>query len=281
MKNVLLGVVCLDIYTHTGQIHPGCGIFHNAYHLQQLGVDPLLITRIGQTRSEIFLEFFRRNRISILPDNIITAGEPATIEIALQESGEAVMANFRPGVWQNFRLTPTEAQILAQAVNVHTVLVGEVIPEFIRIASDSILSKALVSADFLDFGYFSPDHLARLLNCLDIAFIGWKGELADPTIAAIEQMVKAQPALVVVTLGSRGVQIFDSLTAAQYQARFFEVEKIPVRQNTNGCGDAFIAYFLAEYWRSRNLEQAVGQGKIGGAKATQWQFALPDSAYGM
>ena len=85
--------------------------------------------------------------------------------------------------------------------------------------------------------------------------------------------------MVVLTLGDRGIQVFDSLTTGQLQSHFFAVDKIEVQENTNGCGDAFIAYFLAKYWRSRNLEQAITHGKIGGMEATRWKFALPDWAY--
>jgi sugar/nucleoside kinase (ribokinase family) len=55
---------------------------------------------------------------------------------------------------------------------------------------------------------------------------------------------------------------------------------VPVAGSTNGCGDAFISYFLAEYWRSYNLARALAQGKEGGALATRWRYALPDGAYG-
>lgn len=275
MSRVLLGVVCLDIYTRTGDIRPGCGILHNAYHLQQLGSQPLLITRIGPAHSSVFFDFFRRNRIAILPDCLAPAGRSASIQIEVQPSGEAVMSNFDQGVWADFRLTPAEETALANAKNIHLVLARGVAPEFVRLAAAGQLAGAHVSADFLSFRDFSVESFAGLLEHIHLAFIGWKGELADPTLAEIAAVARRLNRVVVVTLGERGVQVFNGPTA-----EFFPVRPVAVTGNTNGCGDAFISYFLHDYWRSGNLSQAVAHGQLGGAAATAWRYALPDSAYG-
>ena len=89
MRNVLFGVVCVDIYTRSGEVRPGCGILHNAYHLQQLGNHPLLLTRLGHDYAALFQDFFARNQIQVLPDGLIEEGACPSIEVALQDSGEA------------------------------------------------------------------------------------------------------------------------------------------------------------------------------------------------
>ena len=58
------------------------------------------------------------------------------------------------------------------------------------------------------------------------------------------------------------------------------VEPVPVTGTTVGCGDAFIAYLLAEWWASGDLRAAAEHGKIGGALPTTWVRPLPDDAYG-
>ncbi len=279
IQNVLLGLVCLDIYTSSGLLRPGCGILHNAFHLQQLGMDPILITRIGDQDARPFRDFLARNGIAFLPDLIMAPGSSASIQIALQASGEALITNFSPGVGDTFRLQPAEEALISQADNLHLVLVGNVVTELLRLSTSEKLDKPLVSADFLAFQDFTVERFAELLPYLDIAFIGWKGELTDATIQSIRAITSAQRALVVITLGERGIQVFDTLTAPTFSERFFPVEKVAVIGNTNGCGDAFIAYFLAAYWQNQNLEEAIAQGKTGGARATAWNFALPASAY--
>ena len=54
---------------------------------------------------------------------------------------------------------------------------------------------------------------------------------------------------------------------------------VEVAGTTLGCGDAFIAWFLDELWRSGSHDRAVAQGMIGGALATAWDRPLPDDAY--
>ena len=279
MQNVLLGLVCLDIYTSSGLLRPGCGILHNAFHLQQLRAEPLLITRIGDQDARPFLDFLVRNRIAFLPNLIMAPGASASIQIALQASGEALITNFSPGVGATFQLQPAEEALITRADNLHLVLVGNVAGELQRLGASGKLAKPLVSADFLAFQDFTVERFAKVLPYIDIAFIGWKGELTDATIQSIRAITITQRALVVITLGERGIQVFDALTTCTFSERFFPVEKVTVLGNTNGCGDAFIAYFLAAYWKNQNLEEAIAQGKIGGAKATAWNFALPDSAY--
>jgi len=274
MNNVLLGVTCLDIYTRTGLVRPGCGILHNAYHLQQLGSNPLLITRIGHNHAATFLNFFHRHHISILADQIQADGLSASIEIDVQPSGEAMMSNFERGVWADFRLTPTEEEILAGAQHLHLVLARGVAPEFLRISRSGLLNNTLVSADFLSFRDFSVESFTELLVHLKVAFIGWKSSLQHPTIAAIGAAAAQLGRLVVITLGERGIQVFNGP-----HAEFYPIEPVAVAANTNGCGDAFIAYFLHEYWQNRRLAPAIAGGKIGGQAATAWRFALPDSAY--
>lgn len=279
MNNLLFGVACVDIYTNSSTRRPGCGILHNAYHLQQLGSRPLLITRVGSIDSGLFRAFFKHNHIAVL-DNLLVGDDPASasIEIAVQPSGEAVISNFVLGVWEDFRLHSIEETHLAQADHLHTVLARGVSPEFLRASRAGLLKNVLVSADFLSFRGFTLESFAELLAWIDVAFIGWKGDPAHPTLAAVQQIAAQQTALVIVTLGERGVQVFDGRTGV-VEGRYFPVEVVPVRHNTNGCGDAFIAYFLHEYWRSCGLEAAVEHGKIGGTLATGWRHALPPDAY--
>lgn len=279
MSNVLFGAVCLDIYNQGEYRRPGCGILHNAYHLQKLGANPLLITRIGEQQAAFFLDFFHTHQIAILPEQITAPGAPASIYIRLEPSGEAQMSHFAPGVWHDFLLTAQEEEKMAQATNLHMVMLHEVAPEFLRLSVAGKLKQTLISADFLALHHFSMAQFVQMLAHVHIAFIGWRGALDDPMLETIRTAAQDQRTLVIITFGAQGIQVFDGLTTSQLQTYFFPVEAVPVLGNTNGCGDAFISYFLAEYWPSHNLEAAISQGKIGGALATAWPFALPATAY--
>jgi sugar/nucleoside kinase (ribokinase family) len=81
----------------------------------------------------------------------------------------------------------------------------------------------------------------------------------------------------IVTFGSRGVLLLDVPAGLD---RLVPVQAVPVTGTTVGCGDAFIAYLLAEWWASGDLGRAVERGKVGGALPTAWFRPLPDAAYG-
>jgi sugar/nucleoside kinase (ribokinase family) len=279
MTPVLLGIVSLDIYTRTNLVRPGGGALHNAFHLRQLGCEPLLLTRLGRNQAEPFFRFFQRHYISTLINQVVEPGESASIQLDIQPSGEALISNFKLGVWENFHLTPFEESILTIATNLHLVLTPPIVPEFIRLSQEGKLKLNCISADFLSFVDFSVESFSQLLPYLDVAFIGWKGKLNHPTLTAIGQVARKHGVLVVITLGERGIQVFDCRSPENSQTLFFEIERVTVQGNTNGCGDAFIAYFLARYWQDCQLEPAIAQGKLGGRLATEWRYALPDSAY--
>jgi sugar/nucleoside kinase (ribokinase family) len=279
MQNLLIGVVCLDRYLNLQLTLPGCGILHNAYHLQQLGHAPMLITRIGADDGEPCLAFLRRHNIRTPAEGITAPGVSATIDIVLDDCGEAQISNFVPGVWRRFRLTADEEATVAASDHLHLVLVGRAVDELARLRQAGALTKSLVSADFLALRDFSPTRFAQTLALVDLAFVGWQGDRTDAGLSAIRQAAQTHGRLVVVTLGARGVLLFDGRPGATELEQFVPVQPVPVTGSTNGCGDAFISYFLAEYWRSRNLLRAVEAGKAGGAAATQWRFALPDAAY--
>lgn len=310
MNNILLGAAGLDIYIQPTAITrpaieienaavlyedcrfqltsftntPGCvvlpgqGILHNAFHLQTLGTQPLLLTRLGDRDARLFDKFFQANQICVLPNLVYAVGRSVSIEVIVEPSGEAHFAHWQAGVWADFRLYPQEEELLSQADHLHLVMVDEVIPEFLRISETGLLAKTRVSADLFDFP-FTLAEFAQLAPHLDMAFIGWKGELHDPAVGAIREVARATRTMLVLTLGARGVQIFDASSEPAPRELFFPVEPVCVTANTNGCGDAFISYFLAAYWQHRDLAHAVEQGKIGGAAATAWRYALPDHAY--
>jgi hypothetical protein len=108
MTPVLLGIVSLDIYTGANLVRPGGGALHNAFHLRQLGCEPLLLTRLGRNQSELFFRFFQRHYISTLINQVVEPGESASIQLDIQPAGEALISNFKLGVWENFHLTAFE-----------------------------------------------------------------------------------------------------------------------------------------------------------------------------
>lgn len=275
MSNVLWGVVCLDHYTSTDELLPGCGILHNVYHLQQLGAAPLLLTRLGSDDAEIVMHFLATHQIAAVTADLLAPGACARIEVAVAATGAARVFGFDPGVWSNYHLKPHEEQTLTTARHLHVVLTAPVIAEFTRLGAQGAFADTLVSADFLALYDFDTISFTETLRYVDVAFVGWQGAIDDPRLQTLAQAAAATRTLTLFTLGERGLLLCEP----GVPPRLERVQAVPITGSTNGCGDAFISYFLAEYWRSRDLGLALEQGKHGGALATTWRYALPDEAY--
>lgn len=275
--SLLLGALSFDIYRPNGPVLPGGGVLNMAWHLRQLDVPFRLITRIGDDRPRLALDFLDRHGIPYVADSIVGIGPSASIDIEIQADRQPWMDNFVEGVWAGFRLTDEEAVILAGASRLHAVLVEGAIREVERLGAGSALAHLEVSADFLGFRHYTVQRFARTMAMVDLGFVGWPG---DPTDAVVRQLAAVTRDLgrrLVVTFGSRGVLVVDGRTGAPDAV--VEVTPVEVRGTTVGCGDAYIAWLLAEYWRSGDLVAAAEHGRIGGALTTAWERPLPDDAY--
>lgn len=276
-EDLLFGAVSLDIYLPDGPILPGGGALNMAWHLRQLDVPFRLLTRIGDDRPRLFLDFLERHAIAHVPGSIVGSGPSASIDIEIQADRQPWMDHFVEGVWAGLRWTDEERAIVADATRLHAVLVEGVIAELERGAAAGALAHLEVSADFLGFRHYTVERFARTMGFVDLGVVGWPGTPEDPTVAALATVVRDLGKRLIVTFGSRGVLVVDGRTEAP--DTFVEVTPVEVRGTTVGCGDAFIAWFLAEYWRSGDLIAAVEHGKIGGALTTRWVRPLPDDAY--
>lgn len=278
---LLLGTISLDHYLASGDVLPGGGVLNMAWHWRKLGRPFRLLTRIGSDDGAPIAAFLDRHGIpSASPEELTGPGRSSSIDIEILADRQPWMDNFVPGVWDDYRLTPRERDVLAGAERLHVVLVEGAIAELERLADAGALRGIAVSADFLGFRHYTVERLARTMAHVDLGFIGWPGDEGDPAVAGMHAVALDMHRLLVVTMGSRAVRVFDGRQGAGTAADLrFPVRPVEVAGTTLGCGDAFIAWFLDELWRSDDIAAAVGRGMMGGALATRWPRPLPDESY--
>jgi sugar/nucleoside kinase (ribokinase family) len=277
-ETLLLGALSLDRYLPAGPVLPGGGALNVGWHWRSLGVPFRLITRIGDREAAMFLDMLDRHGIDHGGTSIVTAGPSASIDIDILPDREIWMDNYVPGVCGDLRFSDDEERLLADARRLHAILVEGVIAELTRLGERGRLGHLEVVADFLGFRHYTLERFADTLRWVDLAIVGWPGEPDDATVAGLRRIVTDLGKRLVVTFGSRGVLVVDG--PAGGIERFIPVTPVDVTGTTVGCGDAFVAYFLVEWWRTRDLVVAVEHGKIGGALPTAWIRPLPDEAYG-
>lgn len=278
---LLLGALSLDIYRPDGPVLPGGGILNMAWHWRELGVSFRLLSRVGDDHPDPFLDVLDRSGVVVDRDALVTPGATATIDVEIQPDRQPHMDHFVEGVWATYALTATERTYLTPGRRLHAVLVDGAVRALDDLADAGALREVDVSADFLGFRHYTLDRLADTLRYVHLGFIGWPGDEGDPVVAGMRDLAHDLGRCLVVTLGSRGVLVFDGRPDVGEGDRRFDVAAIPVAGTTVGCGDAFVAHFLAAWWRTGDLAAAVEAGKVGGAMATRWERPLPDAVYGV
>ena len=279
-----MGTISLDHYLAGseflpgGDVLPGGGVLNMAWHWRRLGRRFRVLTRVGSEDGAPIERFLARHGIeTVSPGDLEAAGRSSTIDIAIQPDRQPWMDNFVPGVWADYRLTRRERDALTRAKRLHVVLVEGAIAELDRLAGDGALASVTVSADFLGFRHYTVDRLAETMGHVDLGFVGWPGDEGDPAVGGMRAVAFDLQRVLVVTLGSRAVRVFDGRSGPTDLR--FPVQAVDVAGTTLGCGDAFIAWYLDELWRSGDHASAVVRGMMGGAAATAWLRPLPDTAY--
>ena len=274
---LLLGTISLDRYLGSPVVLPGGGILNIAWHWRQLGQPFRVVTRVGADDGDSILEFLTGHGIPLVGDAVVAPGASSSIDIAIQPDRQPDMQNFEAGVWDDVRLTAAERAALAAARRVHLVLTEGAIAELGRLGEAGLPAHLTVSADFLGFRHYTLARFADTMRHVDLGFVGWPGDDHAPEVDAMGALAFDLQRLVVVTMGARAIRVFDGRSAPT--ERTFTVTPVEVAGTTLGCGDAFIAWFLDELWRSGDLDRAVERGRQGGALATRWTRPLPDDAY--
>jgi sugar/nucleoside kinase (ribokinase family) len=274
----VFGPIMVDHYVAGGAALAGGGALNVCVHLRRAGLRPNLVSRVGNDADGVLLrEFLTRHDIAHDAAAIVRDGSTSSIDVAIDANEQPVMENFVEGVWHDFVLTPDEQREIAASRHVHAVMVGRVATELDRIGSLGLLRNPVVSADFLSFRRYSLERFAEAMRHIDIAFIGWPGEPDDPIVTAISAVAFDAGRLVILTMGGRPVVVFDG--RERPATHVMPVQSQKVLGTSVGCGDAFIAAFLAGWQALPTLDHAVRAGAAAGAQATTWLGALPDDAY--
>lgn len=276
-ETLLFGPLSVDRYLDEGRILPGGGALNMAYHWAQRGVPFRLLSRIGDDHADLFLSFLERHGIQALP-SLVAPGVSASIDIVMRADRQPWMDNFVEGVWGGFHLTPAEESTVRSAARMHCVLVDAVADEVERLGAAGVLDTVEVSGDFLSFRHYTVERFAETMQWFTMGFIGWPGAADDDVVSGVRKVAFDQGKLVIVTLGADGVLVLDGRPEVS-EERFVPVQRVEVEGTTVGCGDAFIAAFLSEWWTSGDAGASVAAGKAAGAEATKWLRPLPDEAF--
>lgn len=250
-KVAYVGDVGVDDYG--GVLYPGgCGL-NVAYYAKKAGFTIDLISCVGTDEDgQLPLHVAQKNELGIGHVHTIPGKTPRQ-KIHVLTNGERKFVQYFPGVLSNFNLSNSDIDVITQHEVLMTLHYSQIHHLFEQVAH--IPFNGLRVVDFMDGNDFNRDinFVKRYLHQWDIGFFGLSVD-DQLFIEDLIQLSRKMKKLVVITLGAEG-------SLAYWRGNMYEQEsKIVKAVDTTGCGDAYLAGFLVDWLKSRDVHRAMNEG---------------------
>jgi fructoselysine 6-kinase len=271
MKIACVGDCGVDRYVSLGVDRPGGITFNLARHARRCfesGTDVTIVTALGNDADAVLVaDAIDRSGCASCVSRL--EGSTPVQYIEIEPSGEKRFVRYEEGVLRQFRMGPSEREIIERSDLLATTVFKHVEGLFHSVMA--IPSAGLCAVDFTDLGDVGDgvELVSRYADRFDIGFFGLS---ADETrlIDALERLARARGRLFIVTLGP------DGSVALSAQRRVIQPAlPVPRVVDTTGAGDSFAAGFLSSYCLSRDVSRALERGSLEAAQTIQHVGAFP------
>jgi fructoselysine 6-kinase len=259
MKITALSSHCVDFFPEQKIVLVGGNSLNFATHCKKSGIND--VTVIGAVGKDSFgklienhIEKYNISRRYIYHLDFPTASN----KIFVNEKGERYFKSdsWNGGAFDAFRLSEKDWNVV-ESSDIVAMPAGD---GNLNTLLKRRNSHQIVIVDFLD--YHTLEHIENLIERIDITFLSAKEEMLN----ALENLSKASKKMIVATLGAKG-------SVAFYQNQRYYQKAIEVAEvvDTTGCGDAFQAAFVIDWYKKRNIESALQQGAILASKVLSYR----------
>jgi sugar/nucleoside kinase (ribokinase family) len=254
MKITALTSCCVDFFPEQGEVYVGGNSLNFATRCKLSGIkDVTVIGAIGKDDFGTLIEqHFDKSQID--RSHIYRINEPtASNKIFINKNGDRYFKedSWNGGAFDIFRLADYDWEQVENSDIIAMPAGDPNLKDLLKKRKDS----QMVVIDFLD--YFTLDIIENMIEKIDITFLSAKEDMLDD----INTLAKKKGKLIVATLGSNGSVAF--WNNSSYSHKAIEVEEIV---DTTGCGDAFQAAFTIEFFKSRDINEALKTGSIAASK---------------
>lgn len=259
MRVAAVGECTLDRYLEAGAERVGGISLNFAVSARRAGADDVaLVSSTGTDAGDVAIRtWLTRAGVSTRQLHQLP-GKTASQLIQIAAGGERVFpaGGYDPGVLRDFRLDDTDLECIRQADIVAVPLFRE-LAALVDVVVPDPARRGLLVGDLLDGSELGRDlrGLDTLLGAFDILFLS--GDLA--AAERLQPRSERSGTLLVITHGAEGS------TALLNGHRYAEpavLVPIEERVDTTGCGDAFQAAFVVEYFRRRDIPAALKAGAL-------------------
>jgi fructoselysine 6-kinase len=257
LRIAAIGDNCVDYYSNLERYYVTGNAVDTAVNVAQQGMPCAIITSVATDAygDEMYAEFVRQNlditRVKRVP------GKTAITYMELH-GNERVHGEYEEGVMADIVFDDEDIQFAASHTLVHSAYWGMAEEALKRIKAAN--PAVLISYDFAD--RLDHERLDQLKGVVDIGFFSY-----DQRDEWIEKFLTERVAegmkIAVATLGENGSVAYDGKEFYSYGIFEAQVE------NTIGAGDSFIAGFIAEYLRSKDITASLANGAQIAAKVIE------------
>jgi fructokinase len=261
---------------------PGGAPMNVAYHLNQLGIESRLISKVGNDKNgEELLAFLQTKGLSRKYCQIDNTYPTSTVEVLIGEDNEVKYEIVKPVAWDYIE---ENEEISTLTENADAFVFGSLATRCLT--SYNTLLSLLDKATFRVFDvnlrapHYSVDFIAKLLVKSDLLklnihelnlitnwfFPNCKTEWEKVTL--IQE--RFQIPEIVVTKGSLGATYYTKNEQYNYPA--YKV----IVNDTIGSGDSFLAAFLAKRLEDTEIEETLSYAAALGAYVTMHSGACPE-----
>jgi fructoselysine 6-kinase len=259
---VFIGDLTVDTYPKSGVHKPAGASLNGAVWAKRFGVSRVsVIAPVGTDDAG-------RTILTALAEQGIDAdgvsvvhGHTSSIEILVDKKGEHSWGEWSPGVLAGFHFSPEIYRRLAGYDGASLTIYGKtrhLLEEFARSGARGA-KQTFLSVNFDDLSQLggTPDSVSAVIRDIDAGFFGLHGTRDTALIRELRRLSMETGKLLVITLGRKGAVAFCGNTSIESSA--VRVPQSAIK-DTTGAGDAFLAGFLSEYLRDRNIIRSLRTG---------------------
>ena len=250
MKITALSSLCVDVYPELDEVYVGGNSLNFATQCKLLGNnDVSIIGAVGNDQYGDLIEA-HLHKLNIDYSNFYRLKDTtASNKIFIDRKGDRYFKedSWNGGAFDAFRLSENDWQTLSDSSIIAMPGGDPNLKELLKRKHEN----QLVIIDFLD--YIGIDVIKDHIDDINIVFLSGKEEQLD----ALKALSFEKDKLIVATLGAKGsVAFYDNTTYTQ------DAIATDTIIDTTGCGDAFQATFVLEWYKHRDIKKALYQGAL-------------------
>jgi fructoselysine 6-kinase len=254
MKITALTSCCVDVFPELAKVYVGGNSLNFATQCILSGIDDVSI--MGGIGKDGFGVLIKKHldKSKINRSHLYSITSPtASNKIYISDKGDRYFKenSWNGGAFDVFRLSEEDWKYLENR-DIIAMPAGD--PNLMKLLKKRNTNQ-LVVIDFLD--YHTPNFIGELIENIDITFLSANEELIND----LNNIAIKSGKLIVATLGAKGsVAFWNKLTYYQ------DAIKVDDIVDTTGCGDAFQASFVIEWFKSQDIESALNKGSLAASK---------------